>query len=102
MTRPTRQPCSSPTGEASVAPAPRARATIVSGSSTTRRVLLVLPPTAKGLKRPALELAGATQKRASPTSQLGYDIVAFADAVKGDGAEGRFIKRDGRACPLDP
>src|SRR5215472_1582972 len=68
MIRPSRQPCSSATGDAAVAPAATACATIASGSSTTSKVRLVAPPIASGLKRGASGPPDDTQNAASPTA----------------------------------
>jgi len=65
--RPRRQPCSSPTADAWVAPAATACATTCSGSSTTSSVRLVVPSIALGLNRFIDELAAVTQNAASPT-----------------------------------
>jgi hypothetical protein len=66
--RPSRQPCSSPTGEVTVAPAAKAALTMLSGSPVTSRVRLVPPSIAAALNRPFSGSALATQKQASPTA----------------------------------
>ena len=59
--RPSRQPCSSPTGDVSVAPAATARRTTASGSSTTSVVRPVAPSISRGLRRFMVDDAGAIQ-----------------------------------------
>jgi len=67
MIRPSRHPCSSPTGASGLAPAPTARLNIASGSSTTSRVRPVAPPIPSGLNRLRVESAAATQNAAPST-----------------------------------
>jgi hypothetical protein len=76
--RPRRQPCSSATGDASVAPAATACSSTWLGSSTTSSVRLVVPPIACGLRRFMAGLAAATEKVASSTA-------SGAATLSGDG-----------------
>jgi class 3 adenylate cyclase len=64
----SRQPCSSATGAVLRAPAWTAWLTTSSGSSTTSRVLPVVPPMACGLKRCTASSASVTQNLAAPTA----------------------------------
>src|SRR5262249_15987157 len=65
--RPSRQPCSLPTGEDSVAPAATARRTTLSGSSTTSSVRLVAPSIIRGLSRLMVRHVPATPQPSPPT-----------------------------------
>jgi len=77
--RPSRQPCSSLTGEVTVAPAPDAASTTASGSSTTSRVRLVPPPsqlggTAHSRRQRWRSRSGVAHR------QLGDDVLAVTNA----------------------
>jgi hypothetical protein len=66
--RPSSQPCSSPTGPISVAPAATARSRTAPGSSTISRTLAVAPPTVSGLKLPCGGDSSSIQNRELPTA----------------------------------
>src|SRR6266511_5128798 len=65
---PRRQPCASPTGYTSVAPAALARSTAESGSSTIKSIRTVPPPTDSGLKFACGGDSSETQNVALPTA----------------------------------
>jgi len=68
MIRPSRQPCSSATGDASVAPAARASRVTEAELATTSSVRLVAAPSLRGLSRFGAADVPATQNAASPTA----------------------------------
>ncbi len=100
--RPTRQSCSSPTGELTVAPALTARRKTASGSSTINIIRPVAPPIARGTSRVVLEPAAATQERCRADGKLGHDVFALADAMQHRCAERLLVERDGCRTVVDP
>ena len=99
--RPSRQPCSSATGEVSVAPAASARRTTCSGSSTTSSVR----PVARldGMRAEALagRVGGRHPERRTADAQLRDDIVAVAHPVDHGCAKRRLVEGNCRAGAVD-
>ena len=102
MIRPSRHPCSSPTGAAGLAPAPTARLNIASGSSTTSRVRPVAPPIPPGLNRLRVEIRRRHPERGPVDGELGDDVVALAHLVQHRRPERGLIERDRLARPVNP
>src|SRR4029453_4578584 len=112
MIRPSRQPCSSPRGDVSFAPARTACAVTVSGSSTTRRVRLVAPWTARGASPFTLEGGGGARLHRGrgggdpegciAAAELRDDLVALADEMQDGRAEGGGVEGKRLARVLNP
>src|SRR5262249_1119765 len=102
MTRPRRQPCSSPRGDDSVAPAATAWRTMRSGSSTTSSVRLVAPSITRGLKALHRRRGRRHPKGRVAYTELGDHVVPVAEAMEDVCAERGLVEADRFDWPLDP
>ena len=92
--RPSRQPCSSPTGEVTVAPAAKAALTMLSGSPVTSRVRLVPPSIAAALNRALFGVGAGHPEAGVADSQLRDGVLTLSDLVNDRRAESGLVERD--------
>jgi len=99
--RPSRQPCSSLTGEVTVAPAPDAASTTASGSSTTSRVRLVPPPSQLGGTAHSRRQRWRSRSGRCPPP-TGRRCPCCHQRMRHDRAERGLVERDRLGGVLDP